>query len=99
MLQGRRSAASSRSLRALLLVLASVTIAVLALRNWGLVLCAWGSMQSCQAWALQTGYASLFGVLPVRQLPTLPLTLVGPLGYLLATSIWRRKHLLAKGTA
>lgn len=89
MRQGSRSATAAQPLRSFLMVLVSVTIAELALRNWGVALCAWGSLQSCQEWAIQTGYATRVGVPLVKQLPTLPLTLVGPVGYLLVVSIRR----------
>lgn len=91
MSQSTRLASAPRFLRNLSLAFAFVTVAVMALRNWGLGLCAWGTLQSCQAWVLQTGYASLFGVLPVQQLPTLPLTLVGPFGYIVARILWRKQ--------
>ena len=99
MSQGSRSATAPRSLRTLLMVPASVTIAELVLRNWGVTLCAWGSLQSCQEWAMQTGYGTRVSVPLLKHLPTLPLTLVGPLGYLLAASIWRRKRRLTEGAA
>ena len=48
---------------------------------------------------MQTGYGTRVSLPLLKHLPTLPLTLVGPLGYLLATSIYRRKRRLIQGTA
>lgn len=89
MRQGGRSATAPRSFRNLLWALASVTIAVLALRNWGVALCAWGSLQSCQEWAVQTGYGTRVSIPLLKHFPTLPLTLVGPLGFWMATAVRR----------
>ncbi|MDA0206429.1 MAG: hypothetical protein O3A53_06795 [Acidobacteria bacterium] len=89
MRQGRRLANAPASLRNLVFAFALVTVAVFATRNWGWVLCAWGSLQSCGEWAVQMGTATRAGVPLVKQLPILPLTLIGPVGYLLAMSVWR----------
>ena len=92
MRQGRRLVNVPASLRSLAFAFVLVTVAVFAIRNWGWALCAWGSLQSCRAWALQVGYASQTGIAPVQQLPTLPLALIGPVGYLLTISVWQYKR-------
>ena len=61
MRQGRRLAAVPPSLRTLLLATAFVTVAVLAIQNWGWVLCKWGTLQSCRDWVLEAGYAHQVG--------------------------------------
>ena len=97
MRQGLLLAAVPPALRKLLLAFAFVTVAVLAIRSWGWILCWWGPLQSCMEWALQAGYQQRAGFPPVRQIPILPLTLVGPVGYILATTIWRYNRRSAKG--
>ncbi len=90
MRQGRRLTAFPPLLRSSLLVFALATVVVLAARSWGLVLCSWGSMQACMEWNVREGYAVLAGVPTIRQIPLLPMALIGPVAYAIATGIWRR---------
>lgn len=90
MRQGLQLEALSSRRRSLLLAFVLVTVAVFVARNWGWVLCEWGSLQSCRTWVVQAGYGREVGVPLVPRALELPLTLVGPIGYLLASTIWRK---------
>ncbi len=90
MRQGSRLASFPLPLRTILWASAIATIAVLALRNWGWVLCSTGRFQACMEWALWAGYATQAGRPPSRHIPALPLALIGPVGYMAATAVWRR---------
>lgn len=70
MRQGRRSAIAPPSQRHLLFGLASVTVALLALRNWDLALAAWGPLQACREWISQPSGAGCIAL--GREMPTLP---------------------------
>jgi hypothetical protein len=67
-----------------------VTVTVLAIRNWGWILCSIGSLRTCVEWTLQVGSSHATGHPESPQITTLPLTLVGPVTYIAATSVWRR---------
>ena len=88
--QGLRLATFPRQLRMILWASAVVTVVVLAIRNWGWILCSVGEFRACMEWTLEQGYSRRAGVPPPRQIPTLPLTLVGPVGYIVAMAVWRR---------
>ena len=81
-----------RQLRMILWASAVVTVVVLAIRNWGWILCSVGEFRACMQWTLEQGYSRRAGVPPPRQIPTLPLTLVGPVGYIVAMAVWRRRR-------
>jgi hypothetical protein len=88
MRQGSRASSFPPPLRNLTLTLVSVTVVIMAVRNWGLALCVWGSPQACGEWLMQTSYEAQLGVPAIRHLPALLSTLIGPIGYLLTIYCW-----------
>lgn len=67
-----------------------VTVTVLAIRNWGWILCSMGRWRACAEWTLRAGYSHEAGRPESAHIPVLPLTLVGPVGYIVAIAVWRR---------
>jgi hypothetical protein len=96
MKQGGRMTTGTPLLRTLLWASAFVTVTVLAIRNWGWVLCWSGRSQTCADWALQAGYARQPGSPEGRPIPILLLALVGPVGYMAATAIGLTKPSMEK---
>ena len=92
MCQGLQIAKLPRALRTILWASAVTTIATLVMRNWVWVLCSFSGQQACMEWVLWAGYARIAGVEQSQQIPTLPLALVGPVGYVVAMAVWRRRR-------
>jgi hypothetical protein len=90
MRQGLGMATFPRPLRAMLWAGAVVSAVALVIMNFGWVLCSAGWVQGCMEWAIQVGYAHVFGRSPFIQISTLPLALAGPVGYGIAAAAWRR---------
>lgn len=96
MRHGLGLAAFPRPLRAIQWACAIVTVAALVVMNLNWVLCligpfhSAGRYQACMEWVIQAGAPHVWGHSPIVRIPTLPLALAGPVGYLAAASVWRR---------
>ena len=92
MYQGLRSAKIPRALRAILWASVVTTMASLAMGNWIWVLCSLVGQQACTEWVVWAGFARIAGVPQGLQIPTLPLALAGPVAYVIAMGVWRRRR-------